>query len=281
MTGAGHVSRVAHAYRSPRPPRPSGRGLPSSTASRDPLFVTMRLHGEVRDHQRSVVRIEVVQVHYTDSRGTRWTLRPAHERARKVAIEKATALLDRLPGASRVDQQVEMLEEQLLGLAIVLLEQGTFETDLAPLAGKPALAGFARLLDARLPARCTREVRHEVERFFEEAVARIRAPQPVRWAPGQRFDECGIHYKVDRVFTRKGRPTARLFGKCYDAWTGFGCKDLATVDVTTGLVLQRNFFRHRDTNRSGKVLFGARRWRLTLTRFRPASRGRHGPPANR
>jgi hypothetical protein len=254
----------------PAPPAPPAERPRSATNGHEPITVAMTFQGDIHEGGRINLSTAVERVHYWDGEGTDWEIdaRRADSTARATEMARQlTAIWATLsPGLKR-----EFIEEQLLGVAIVLLDGGSFDVELGPGGPELSVLEFDDLLEARLPREYPSLLRYPIAAFFVEAAGKAFAPNAADPAPGEGLGERDPRYQVEKRSAVKGRPALTAFGKEYDAAAGIGFKDKVTYDARSGLVLERTYLRHQDSILGRRIRFGTTHWLVRLERFDEAS----------
>ncbi len=256
-------------------PAPSSQGNPSGvfstggfTAGRDPLSIDLKLLGEVKGEGRMVLALDVARVHYWNSRGAEWTIAPKKEGELTRAENMALALVADWKTLTFGSMEFEMVEEQLLGLAIAILDGEKLEAEFGSSEAPIRCRDFDAIdgpLDRKLGGVFPTATFHLMTTFLNDAASRILGPKPEGPIRGSRFERRGIPYSLAGAIRPGGRPAMKVFGKTYQASTGVGVKDWVTFDVATGLVFERDYHNFRDSRRGNTVRFGLARWRVTGT----------------
>jgi hypothetical protein len=249
------------------PPRPRTVSL-----GRDPLSVALTFHGEATGFRTFRLRLDVSGVHYWNDRGDQWTidLREAD------AVSRARSLTEELrvrwAGITAPGIEKDLVEEQLLGVSLVLLHGLEIEAAIDSPSVDARIPGFYEALESRLAGASPRDFWPVIMAFLVEMVARITPPTYDPPAQGATFEARGIPYKVERIARERGRRMAKFFGKSYQLRPGIGQKDWITVDLGRGLVVERRFERYQETRRGATVRFGRAIWEASLTGIEEASR---------
>ncbi len=233
----------------------------------DPLFVDMILHAKVLEGGVLQVKPEMTRVHYHDDRGRRWTIDPKKADARELA-EK---LVDDLSFAWRRDfrsrLEREMLEEQLLGAALVLLDGAEFEVQLDR-GEDPIVKGLDKAMSQNVPDSFPSVLRDSVNWFFREAVTRISAPtsgkSPGEVTRGAKFVSGGMPFKVVKTGKKWGQKVVVVEGYVHRIKVGVSTREHAVYFPNTGLVLEGQVTTFHETVGGASNRFGSVKWASRL-----------------
>ncbi len=246
--------------------------------AQDPLFVDMILNVEVADDGMLEVRPDIERVHYFDDRGRKWTLEPrkAETRARAEKLVADLAFAWRRDFRSRLER--EMLEEQLHGAAVALLQGASFRARV-PRDGDPSFEGLDEAVDAAVPGSFPAVLKDGIRWFFAEALLRTIAPNPtVPIRKGASFEARGIPFEVIGAGKKKGRPVVAIEGRCHRPAVGVSSREqIVFLLEAGGLVLESKSAVLHETIDGESNRFGTVRWESALTDWRPAKKSSKKP----
>lgn len=246
----------------------------SQPLAKDPLFVDMVLHARVLPGGVLQVRPDVARVHYFDDRGRRWTIKPKEHDAK----DRAEKLVDGLSLAWRRDfrsrLEREMLEEQLLGAALVLLHDASFQVETGE-GGDPILRELDKAMNKKLPSSFPAVLRESVEWYFREAVNLISAPRSNKNADelrrGTEFKSGGIPFKVVKSGKKRGQRVVAVEGYAHNSTVGVSTREHAVFIPETGLVLEGRVTTFHETVDGASNRFGSVKWTSRLVALKRAA----------
>ncbi len=249
----------------------------------DPLFVDMNLRCEANTDRTLTIVPAVSRVRYFDDRGRDWTISGAKRgsRVRAEAIIESTS--SAWSPSLRDELEREMLEEQLLGAAVVLLNDVEIRISLDSSTGQPAFVDLATLLDRALPARYPKDLRPRIERFFQDALARVvsvpASRDLSRVRRGANFAVDGVTYDILEVKATRGRVRVRAAGSTKPDASGRRLREVIVFDARTGVVLEATSAVVQNDYKAGAARFGFMRWQTRLKSFRRGPKRSITPPA--
>lgn len=240
---------------------------PSLVTGNDPLFVTMVMKATVLADRSLHLAPAVHKVHYYDGFGDRWTRQPhknpgavtwAKKRARKLGVEW------RNPATKGLKR--EALREQLLGLAIICFDRSSLKATIDPVYHQACLPDFRKVAVRHLGDAFPHVFQNEAQSFFSDAIGRLMVQSSPALEAKEEFEHRRIPHRVDDVFARDGRLTARLMACDDELASGTMVRSMEEVDVQTGLVLNGRYSCRRDAYRRNSSVrrLQIRRWETTL-----------------
>ncbi len=238
----------------------------------DPLFVDLKLEVKVLEEGRYSLKPVVDSVHYFDDRGRRWTIQLKEPLAREKALKLVKELSIALKGTTPSGLEAQMIEEQLVGASIVLLNGSTLEALAPGWRSEPQLPGIEEVLRDSLPEELRKSVRDTVTRFFLDAASRAVPRAPAGIQAGAKHEVGGVSFTAEKIRHPKGGSQALLVGASSDPGVGTLVKERFWADRVTGLPVEGSSLRLRENLTGNNHRYDAVKWETKIELFTPAPR---------